>query len=117
MKCETLEVWKRSCRLSVEVYKHFNDCRDYGFRDQITRSSLSIPSNLAEGLEKESLKENIRFIEIARGSGAELLTQIYIAVEIGYLDKIKGKTWKQEINEISRMLNALKTNLKGRQRS
>lgn len=104
----------RSCRLSVEVHRHFSDCRDFGFKDQITRSSLSVPSNLAEGLEKESLKENIRFIEIARGSGAELLTQIYIAIEIGYLDKERGKLWKQEINEISRMLNALKMNLKGR---
>lgn len=114
MKCETLDVWKRSCRLSVGVYKHFADCRDYGFKDQITRSSLSIPSNLAEGLEKDSLKENVRYIEIARGSAAELLTQIYIAIEIGYLDKSISTLWKDQINQISKMLNALKQNLIGR---
>lgn len=114
MKCETLDVWKRSCRLSVEVYKHFSDCRDFGFKDQITRSSLSIPSNLAEGLEKDSVKENVRYIEIARGSAAELLTQIYIAIEIGYLEKSLGLQWITEINQISKMLNALKQNLIGR---
>ncbi len=114
MKCETLDVWKRSCRLSVSVYKHFADCRDFGFKDQITRSSLSVPSNLAEGLEKDSLKENVRYIEIARGSAAELQTQIYISIEIGYLPKALGSQWKAEINQISKMLNALKQTLKGR---
>lgn len=113
MKCERLDVWKKSCRLSFEVYKHFADCHDFGFKDQITRSSLSVPSNLAEGLEKDYLKENIRFIEIARGSTAELLTQIYIGIEIGYIDKNIGLHWKEEIYTISKMLNSLKQNLKG----
>jgi four helix bundle protein len=69
---------------------------------------------LAEGLEKDSLKENVRYIEIARGSAAELQTQIYIAIEINYLDVQTGMQWKEEINQISKMLNALKQNLKGR---
>ncbi len=56
MKCERLDVWKRSCRQSVHIYKHFSDSKDFGFKDQITRSSLSIASNIAEGLEKESDK-------------------------------------------------------------
>ena len=47
MKCERLDVWKRSCRLSVDVYKCFASSRDFGFKDQITRSSLSIASNIA----------------------------------------------------------------------
>ena len=111
MKCETLDVWKRACRLSVKVYKEFKECRDYGFKDQITRSSLSIASNIAEGIEKESIKENIRYVEIARGSIAELITQIYIAIEIGYIDKSIGFTWIKEINELSKMLNALKKSL------
>ena len=66
MKCKNLEVLKRSCRLSVEIYKHFKTCADFGFKDQITRSSLSIASNIAEGFEKESDKEKMRFIEIAK---------------------------------------------------
>jgi len=110
MRCERLDVWKRSCRLSVEVYKYFKECRDFGFKDQITRSSLSLASNIAEGLEKESDKEKIRFIEIARGSNAELITQIYIGIEIEYIEKEIGLSWIKELNEISRMLIGLKKN-------
>jgi len=108
MQCENLDVWKQACRLSVEVYKTFADNRDFGFKDQITRSSLSIASNLAEGLEKDSIKEKVRFIEISRGSTAELITQIYIGIEIGYIEKSMGLSWVKKANEISRMLHGLK---------
>jgi four helix bundle protein len=105
-----LDVWKRSCRLSVEVYKNFAKSKDFGFKDQITRSSLSIPSNIAEGLEKESDKEKVRYIEIARGSSAELITQIYIGIEIGYIEKTIGMSWARELEELSKMLSGLKKN-------
>nr|WP_281951484.1 four helix bundle protein [Nitrosophilus kaiyonis] len=78
MKCENLDVWKRSCRLCVEIYEKFKNIDDFGFKNQITKSSLSIASNIAEGMEKESLKERKRFIDISKGSSAELITQIYI---------------------------------------
>ena len=110
MRCERLDVWKRSCRLSVEVYRHFANCKDFAFKDQITRSSLSIGSNIAEGLEKESSKEKVRYIEIAKGSGAELVTQIYIGIEIGYIEKDRGILWVKEVKEILRMLASLKRN-------
>ncbi len=108
MRCERLDVWKRSCRLSVEVYKSFASSKDFGFKDQITRSSLSIASNIAEGMEKESDKDKSRFINISQGSSAELITQIYIGIEIGYIEKTIGFEWIKEINEILKMLNALK---------
>jgi len=110
MRCERLDVWQRSCRLSVEVYKSFASCKDYGFKDQITRSSLSIASNIAEGIEKASSKEKMRYIEIAKGSGAELITQIYIGIEIGYIEKATGMSWVKELKEILRMLASLKKN-------
>ncbi len=111
MKCEKLDVWKRACRLSVEIYTHFKESRDFSFKDQITRSSLSIASNIAEGMEKEYIKENIRFLEIAKGSTAELITQIYIGIEINYIDKTKGFKWVKETNELLKMLNGLKKSL------
>ena len=111
MKCEKLDVWKRSCRLSVEIYNYFRESKDYGFKDQITRSSLSIGSNIAEGMEKESNKEKMRFIEIAKGSCAELMTQIYIGIEIKYIEKELGFKWIKELNEILKMLTGLKKNL------
>jgi len=111
MKCEKLEVWKRSCRLSVKIYKNFKDLKDFSFKEQITKSSLSIASNIAEGMEKESIKEKNRFIEIAKGSVAELITQIYIGIEIDYIDKKVGFSWIQELNEIISMLSGLQKNL------
>lgn len=108
MKCERLDVWKRSSRVSVQIYKYFKTSKDYSFKDQITRASLSIPCNIAEGFEKESDKEKIRYIEIAKGSSAELITQIYIGIEIDYIEKSTGFEWIKELNEILSMLTGLK---------
>ena len=107
MDFEKLEVWKRSSRLSVNIYKAFANCGDYGFKDQITRSSLSIPSNIAEGMERGYEKEKSRFLWIAKGSCAELRTQLYIANEIGYLNSEVAKEWATETQSISRMLMGL----------
>ena len=107
MKFEDLEVWKRSTRLSAEIYKMLSGHKDYGFRDQITRSGLSIPSNIAEGFERESLKECVNFLSYAKGSCGELRTQIHIGREIGYLESDSAKKWIQESKEISAMLTAL----------
>ena len=75
---EELEVWKRAARLSADLYKALVDLKDYGFRDQITRAGLSIPSNIAEGHERNSDKEIANFLNYAKGSAGELRTQIYI---------------------------------------
>jgi len=63
---EELEVWKRGCKLAVEVYVALKDCRDYGLRDQMTKSAVSVSSNIAEGAERDSEKEFIRFLHIAK---------------------------------------------------
>ena len=110
LKCEKLDVWKRSCRLSVDIYKLFVNSKDFGFKDQITRSALSIASNIAEGMEKESNKEKMRFIDIAKGSAAELITQIYIGIEIGYIEKVTGLKLIKECDEILKMLTGLRKN-------
>jgi four helix bundle protein len=83
----------------------------FGFRDQITRSGLSIPSNIAEGFERKSKKEFLVFLKYALGSCGELRTQIYIGMDIDYISKITGKKWIQETKEISAMITSLiKTN-------
>jgi four helix bundle protein len=99
----------------VEIYRHFKESRDYSFRDQITRSSLSIGSNIAEGMEKEAFKENLRYLEIAKGSIAELITQIYIGIEIDYIPKQTGLNWVKEANELLKMLKGLQAHIKARQ--
>ena len=74
---EDLEVWKRSARVSADIYKTLANLKDFGFKDQITRSGLSIPSNIAEGSERETDKERANFLNYAKGSAGELRTQIY----------------------------------------
>ena len=59
-----------------------SDLRDFGFRDQITRAGLSVPSNIAEGYERDSNKEVANFLNYAKGSAGELRTQIYIGMKI-----------------------------------
>lgn len=104
---EELDVWKRSARLSANLYKELAELRDFGYRDQVTRSGLSVPSNIAEGFERNSDKEMANFLNYAKGSAGELRTQIYIGIEIGYLDKETGKKWIKECEEISKMLHGL----------
>lgn len=107
MKFEDLGVWKRGARLSADIYKELVQIKDFGFKDQITRSGLSIPSNIAEGIERGSNKECVRFLQYAKGSCGELRTQIYIGIDIGYIDPVTGKQWIKETREISAMLVGL----------
>ncbi|HKK04481.1 MAG TPA: four helix bundle protein [Gammaproteobacteria bacterium] len=104
---ENLDVWKRSSRLCVDLYQALRRCRDRGFKDQITRAALSVPSNIAEGCERDSNKEYIRFLRIAKGSCGELRTQLYIGAEIGYLSRTVMKTMVSEARDINRMLHGL----------
>ncbi len=107
MRFEDLKVWKRAARLSADIYRELMELKDYGFKDQITRSGLSIPSNIAEGMERSSIKDRARFLEYAKGSCGELRTQIYIGLDIGYIKGTTGKQWIQETREISAMLVGL----------
>ena len=107
MAFEDLEVWKKSARLSGNIYKSLASLKDYGFKDQITRSGLSIPSNIAEGMERSSGKETVNFLSYAKGSCAELRTQVYIGIDIGYIPKETGMAWVSETKEISAMLVGL----------
>jgi four helix bundle protein len=107
MKFEDLGVWKKSARLSAEIYKKLGNNKNFSFRDQITRSGLSISSNIAEGFERESKKECLHFLSIARGSCGELRSQIYIGIDINTIERETGYKWIGETKEISKMLTAL----------
>ena len=104
---EELEVWQRACKLSVRVYSLLRSTRDYGLRDQMTRASVSIPSNIAEGAERDSAAEFKRFLHIAKGSAAELRTQVYIATQVGILAKEEETELTNELKRISSMLHGL----------
>ncbi len=104
---EELDVWKRACCLAVGIYESLRNCRDYGLKDQMNRSAVSIASNIAEGAERNSRAEYIRFLHIAKGSAAELRTQVYIAQQIGIYQNTQATELVTELKEISSMLQGL----------
>ena len=107
MSYEDLMVWKRSARVSATLYQETQQLRDFGFRDQLTRSGLSIPSNIAEGYERDSDAEIAQFLKVAKGSSGELRTQILVGIEAGYLDRATALQWADEVKQIGKMLGAL----------
>jgi len=113
---EKLEVWQRSARLSVAIYQLLQTCASLGFKDQPFRAGLSIPSNIAEGYERGSRKEFIRFLNIAKGSCAEVRTQLYIGMKTGILDKAISLECIGESSEISKMLQGLISKLRNIER-
>jgi four helix bundle protein len=105
-----LIVWQKSKSLCVEIYKfsmYGELAKDFGMKDQIRRSSLSIASNIAEGEESGYNKTAVRYLNIAKASVAELFTQLIIANEIGYIDDELHKEWEFKCGEISSMLYSL----------
>ena len=107
---QKLKVWQRAKDLAVSIYRIINLApfsRDYCLKDQIWRSAVSIPSNIAEGDELNTNKQSVNFFYIAKGSTAELLNQVIIAHEIGYLTTQNFDLLTDECRAISSMLTKL----------
>jgi four helix bundle protein len=105
-----LIVWQKGKDLAVDIYKITNErnfAKDFCLRDQIRRSVISISSNIAEGDERDTDKEAVRFFFIAKGSLAELSTQLQIASEIGYLDIKVYNDIEKRLAELGKMLGSL----------
>ena len=105
-----LLVWQKAKALAVSVYKVADKgplSRDFGLRDQMCRAAVSVPSNIAEGDERDSDKEAVRFLYIAKGSLAELRTQLEIALETGRVPEAEYQSLEAHCGEIRRMLGAL----------
>jgi four helix bundle protein len=110
IRFEDLECWQRAKSLAVELYAVSSSGefgRDFGFRDQIRRAAVSIASNIAEGKERETIAEFIRYLYIAKGSAGELKTQLLIAQDIGYLNQTSSKELTLRIEKVSAMIGAL----------
>ena len=90
---EQLDVWKRAVALSVEIYRQTKDLRDFGFRDQIIRSGLSVPSNIAEGMERSTVPDKCKFLDYTRVSCGELRTQTIVGTQVGFITEAAGKLW------------------------
>ena len=105
-----LFVWQKSMELAQEIYrltKLLPKEEAFSLSDQMRRAAVSIPSNIAEGQERNSGKEFVRFLSIARGSRAELETQLQICVMVGYLSNTDVLAATRLLKEIGKMLTAL----------
>jgi four helix bundle protein len=112
---EELEAWKRSREVTKLIYQLSGSAdfgRDFGLKDQIRRAAVSIPSNIAEGFERDGDKEFLQFLSIAKGSCGEVRTQLYIALDQQYLTKSQFDTVSNQLIQLSRMLSGLITYLR-----
>ncbi len=111
-----LIVWQRAMELAQAVYslvKFLPKEETYALSDQMRRSAVSIPSNIAEGHARQSTKEFVQFLCIARGSRAELETQLLLAKAFGYFDAVDSQQLEHVFrlsDEVSKMLYSLTTN-------
>lgn len=103
---EDSRVWNEAKDFALDIYRNFISCKDYSFRDQIQRASISISNNIAEGFERGTNPELSRFLYIAKGSAAETRSMLHIAKELRY---ITDRTYQDLIETsftISKMLSA-----------
>lgn len=108
---EKLDVWKISIQLTKDVYtvtKSFPDEEKFGLISQLRRASSSVPTNITEGLSRDSFKDQARFSTIAYGSLMEVLNLLIIAKELDYIEEENYLELRLNINEVSNKLNSLK---------
>lgn len=104
-KFEDIEAWKEARILVKEIYETFTRVKDYSFKDQIQRASISIMSNISEGFDRGSNKEFIQFLIIARGSVSEVKSLGYSALDIGYIDEKTFKKISEQCYKLTNLIN------------
>ncbi|MGO1585285.1 four helix bundle protein [Mesonia sp.] len=108
---EEIGSWKKARELNKGIYqltsKANSFSKDFALRDQIRRSSISISSNIAEGFERETNKEFIRFLYIAKASAGEFRSQLYLAYDLKYVDEEQFEMLNIKVTEISKMISGL----------
>lgn len=114
-KIEDIVVWQLSIELTNAIYSITNNGlfnKDFALRDQIRKSAISVPSNIAEGFERNSTNQFIYFLVIAKGSAGELRTQLLIAKNQNYITESEFEKINNEVLEISKKLGSFITYLK-----
>ena len=112
---EDIIAWQKARKLAADVYaatKVSQFAKDFSLVDQIRRAVVSIGSNIAEGFDRGNNKEFMTFLGIAKGSSAEVRSQLYTAFDVGYLAKDKFETLRSEAEEVSMLVNGLLLSLR-----
>ena len=106
-KFEDILAYQKAGLFTLAIYKIFGQSKDYGFRDQICRASVSIMNNIAEGFERRTDKEFINFLYIAKGSAGEVRSMLYLARRLDYINDSEYSKMNFQISEISRLIMGL----------
>ncbi len=104
---EDILAWQKAKLLTVGIYKIFENSKDFGFRDQIQRASVSVMNNIAEGFERKSNKEFRFFLFVAKGSCGEVRSMLILAQELNKINKDQAQPLQVLAEEISRMISGL----------
>ena len=110
LKHKNLNVWKRSMDLATQVYEMTEEYpanEQYGLISQLRRSAVSVPSNIAEGSARRSVKDRKHFYEIALSSAAEIDTQIELSIRLGFCSEDQLIELEESINHVFAMLSRL----------
>lgn len=112
IRFEELLVWQKARAFSKEIYLVTKEWRDFELKDQIRRAVVSISSNIAEGFERGSKDDFARFLYIAKGSGAEVRSQLYLALDLGYLSEDRFIGLNDSADHIVKLLTKFIQSLK-----
>ena len=102
-----LIAWQKAQSLTIQIYKDFQNVKDFGFRDQIQRAAISIANNIAEGHARRSDKAFKNFLFISVASAAEVESMSLIATELGYLSQTIQNQRIEQVEEVARLINGL----------
>ena len=105
VKFEDIISWQKAKELTIFIYKIFEKSKDFGFKGQIERASVSIMNNIAEGFDRQTNKEFKQFLYIAKGSCAEVRSMLYLAIELEKISKEEFNKLNNLTEEISRLLS------------
>jgi four helix bundle protein len=106
-KFEEIIAWQKSQDLCVEIYFIFQDLNDFGFKNQIQRASVSISNNIAEGFDRMSYREFVRFLYIALGSCSEVKSMLYLSYKLNYLSIEQSENLIDKSNEVGKIIRGL----------
>jgi len=115
-KFEDIEAWKKGRELAKDIYTVTGKgefARDFSLKDQIRRAAVSVISNIAEGFSRQTDKEFVQFLHIAKGSTSEVQSQLYLGLDLDYINKEEFERLYDEADQVTRLISGFIKYLKG----
>ncbi|MEI6071069.1 MAG: four helix bundle protein [Verrucomicrobiae bacterium] len=109
---EDLKVWQESRALVKGIYQSMNKTRDYSFRDQIQRATLSVMNNIAEGFERKTRKDFAHFLDLAKGSAGEVRSMLYAAQDLRYIEPNQADAFRLRFEQLATSIGSLASRLR-----